>query len=89
MCTPNQSVNPEPTFWQIFSFLRILVYVKLLLRMTKPTARIGSNELCTLRKGVQFCRGMFIYLKQSFIGCKKFQNVHPKSFLTNFQFLEV
>ena len=51
------------------------------------TFRICSNEPCLLRKGGQLLRGRFLYLKQSGIGCKKFQRVHPKhifSFLRDF-----
>ena len=43
--------------------------------MTKPTVRMGSNEVCHLWKGDQFLRGKCLYLKRSGMGCKKFQRV--------------
>ena len=55
--------------------------------MSDASAGIGSDELCLLWKGNQYLRGKFLYLKQSSIGCKKFQIVLPEPYLTNFRFL--
>ena len=59
-----------------------------LLFMTEPSVRTDSNELRLLWKADQYRREKFLYLKGSSIGWKKFQRVHPKPFLTNFQFFE-
>ena len=74
---------PETFFDKFLIFWAILVQVKLLLLMTVPAVRIGSNELYSnelslLWKGDQFLREKCFYLKQSVIGCIKFQKVHPE-----------
>ena len=79
---------PRTIFNKFSVFRGILVQVKVLLFLTKTTVWIFSNEVCLLWKGDQFLREKFLYLKQSGIGCKKFQRVHPKPFLKIFQFLE-
>ena len=80
-CTPKH-------FWQSFGFLRNFSKAKLLLLVTDPFARIGSNELRPLGKGNQYLGAKFPYLKLSNIGCRKFRRVLPEPFLTNFKFFE-
>ena len=72
-CTPKH-------FWQSFRFLRNFSKAKLLLLVTDPFARIGSNELRPLGKGNQYLGAKFPYLKLSNIGCRKFRRVLPEPF---------
>ena len=62
-------------FWQILSFLRNLAEVKLLLFMTGPYIRIGSNKLRFLWKGNLYRIAKLLYLKQCSIG-KNFESVY-------------
>ena len=77
---------PRTIFGEFSFFWKFLVEAKLLLVMADLSLRIGSNNLCVLWKCDQYLTGKFIDLKQSRIGCKKFQMGHPEPFLTNFQF---
>ena len=74
---------PGTFFDKFLIFWAILVKFKLSLLMTVPAVRIGSNELysnelCLLWKGDQFLSEKYFCLKQSVIGCIKFQKVHPE-----------
>ena len=56
--------------------------------MTKPSVRIGTNELCFLWKGDQFLKYKFLYFKKYGTGYRMLQIVHPEPLLTNLQFLD-
>ena len=75
-------------FWQIFCFLRSFSLGGTFTSYADPSVWIGSNELCWLWKGDQYRRGKFLYLKRSSIVYKRFQRVHVKSLLRNFQLFE-
>ena len=79
---------PRIIFDRFWNFWGILAKLDLLLLMTDPSVQFGSNELCLLWKGDQYCREKFLYLKGSSIGWKKFERVLPEAFLTSFQFFE-
>ena len=54
--------------------------------MPDPFVGIPSNELCLLWKGHQYHREKFFYLKESSIGCRKFECT-PNHFWRLFSFL--
>ena len=54
--------------------------------MPDPLVGIPSNELCLLWKGHQYHREKFFYLKESSIGCRKFECT-PNHFWRLFSFL--
>ena len=67
---------PSLFFYKFWAFWGILAEVKLLLFMTGPYVRIGSNELRFLSKGNLYRIAELLYLKQCSIGCKNFESVY-------------
>ena len=63
-------------FDKFWAFWEILAEVKLLLFMTGPYVRIGSNELRFLWKGNLYRIAKLLYLKQCSIGRKNFESVY-------------
>ena len=99
-CTPNHfwqvfsffdSVYYRPNFhfyWPVSLFRTIFYWLP---KVPNSTPRIifykFSVFLTQFTIGQTFTStGRCLYLERSFIGCQKFQIVHPESFFTNFQF---
>ena len=80
-------------FWQVSRFFysvyyRPNFYFYWLTLLSKSTHMKRTSSVYLLCKGDWVIRDKCLYSNQSGIGCKKFQWVHPKTFLTSLQFFK-